>query len=368
MTSPMTTDRKSGPLRVGLIGAGMIGQLRARAMVGTPGLRLAAVADVRPDYVRAVANLGQDVAEFSDGAELAQHPEIDAVILATPPVSHESLGLACLAAGKHVLCEKPLATTPDACEALVRAADRAGLTLATGFNLRYSRAAMLARRLLDEGAIGELDHIRAFHGHPGGAEFTHPWVRDVTMTGGGALMDNGIHLIDLTRWFLGDVATVTGHATNHVWRTPGCEDNGFLLLQNARGRVATLQASWTEWRGYHYRLEIYGTEGFIRFGYPPMYLVHGRRGPRGKVKVRRHLFPAYQVAERLRGWEWGLVETLGRDLQAWARALAVGSVPPISGRDGLEAVRIAQAAQRHDRDEGGGDRGRGRPVVLPERA
>jgi predicted dehydrogenase len=323
----------------------MIGRLRARALAKVPVLRLVAVADAREELARDVAGVDRNIRVYSDGKAVARDGEVEAVILSTPPVSHEVLGLACLTAGKHVLCEKPLATTTAACEALVRAAAEAGVCLATGFNLRYTRAASLARRLLDSGAIGELDHIRAFHGHPGGKEFTHDWVQDRKVTGGGTLMDNGIHLIDLTRWFLGDVQAVKGFATNHVWQREGCEDNGFLLLQNGRGRVATLQASWTEWRGYGYRVEIYGTEGFIRFGYPPMYLVHGRRATSGQVKLARHVFPSYQLQERLHGWEWGLIETLAADLNGWAAAIAAGTPPPITGRDGLEAVRIAQLAE-----------------------
>jgi predicted dehydrogenase len=269
---------------------------------------------------------------------------VQAVIISTPPASHEKLAVACLNAGKHVLCEKPLATTPDACARMVAAADAAGVTLATGFNLRYTRAARLARSILDSGGIGDLDHIRAFHGHPGGKEFGHDWVFDKKVTGGGSLMDNGIHLIDLTRYFLGDAADVKGFATNHTWNKPGCEDNGFLLMKNPQGCIATLHASWTEWRGYGYRLEIYGTQGFIRFGYPPMQLIHGRRTGE-RTKIKRYFFPKYQLLERIKGWEWGLIETLAEDLRQWAAALAAGRTPPISGRDGYEAVRLAQSAE-----------------------
>jgi len=331
-------------LRVGLIGAGAIGRLRARAIRRVPELRLVAVADVREDLARALA-IEHGARTLRDGKALAESPDVDAVILSTPPASHAALGLACLAAGKHLLCEKPLASTVEDCSALVRAAEEGGLRLATGFNLRYTRAARLARRLLDAGAIGALDHIRSFHGHPGGKEFTHDWVYDRRVTGGGALMDNGIHLIDLTRWFLGEVEEIKGFATNHTWRKEGCEDNGFLLLRNREGRVATLQASWTEWQGYGYRLEIYGTEGFIRFGYPPLHLVHGRRAHDGRARVKRHFFSDYQLWERVRGWEWGLVETLVLDLAGWAKAIAAGLPSPITGRDGLEAVRIALSAE-----------------------
>jgi predicted dehydrogenase len=159
-------------------------------------------------------------------------------------------------------------------------------------------------------------------------------------------MDNGNHLIDLTLWLLGGVEEVRGYATNHVWRHDGCEDNGFLLLRNSRGRIASLHASWTEWRGYGYRVEIYGTEGFVKFGYPPLHLVHGRRQAGGGLAVKREIFPVYQVQERLRGFQWGLLETLVLELGGWAEALARGAEPPTSGRDGAEAVRIAQSAER----------------------
>ena len=330
---------------MGLIGAGMIGTLRARALKSVSALQLVAIADVREERARRIAASVPNLRVESDGIILANDPKLEAIILATPPESHEAIGLACLKAGKHVLCEKPLASTIKGCEALVGAAEQAGTVLATGFNLRYTRAAMMSRHLLDSGAVGELDHIRAFHGHPGGSEFTHDWVTDRAVTGGGTLMDNGIHLIDLTRWFLGDVEDVVGYATNHTWKKAGCEDNGFLLLRNTQGKVAALQASWTEWRGYGYRVEIYGTEGFIRFGYPPMRVVYGRRDDRGKVIIKRHLFPFYQITERIRGWRWGLTETLVHELRGWARAMTSGSPAPTTGHDGLYAVRIAQSAR-----------------------
>lgn len=333
----------SRELRVALIGAGLIGRLRARAVAATGGLRLAAVADLDTERARDVA---RGVRVASDAAALAADPEIDAIVLATPPASHEALGLMCLEAGKHVLVEKPLATSVESCQRLVDSAEQHRVCLATGFNLRLTRAARLARSLLQAGAIGALDHVRAFHGHPGGKEFSHAWIYDKAVAGGGALMDNGIHVIDLTRYFLGDVASGHAFATAHTWKKDGCEDNGFLLLRNARGNVATLQASWTEWRGYGYRLELYGTEGYVRFGYPPLHLVHGRRTGDGRTRTRRYLFPSYQILERLRGWEWGLTETLARELEAFAGAIRFGSPPNASGRDGLEAVRIALSAAR----------------------
>jgi predicted dehydrogenase len=348
-------------IRVGLVGAGVIGQLRAKAIAQMPSLRLVAVADRDIALAEQVAASSDDARALTDGGALAESGDVDAVVISTPPVSHESLGVACLAAGKHVLCEKPLATTVAACQSLVDTARDRGVCLATGFTLRHTPAALLARRLFDDGAIGRLDHVRAFHGHPGGKDFGPAWIVDHAVTGGGTLMDNGIHMIDLARWFLGDVEEVAGYASNHTWNKVGCEDNGFLLLRNSEGKLGRVESSWTEWRGYGYRLEIYGTEGYIRLGYPPLWLTWAQGHPGERMRLRRHLFPVYQIRERLRGWRWSLIETLKLDLESWVQAIRAGRQPPASGVDGLEAVRIALSARRlSSENDGGGHLGASR--------
>lgn len=342
----MTDHAKHSTLRIGLAGAGVIGRLRARALEKIPAVELVAVAD--PDASRARELIGaRDLRVVADGTAFARDPGIDAVVVSVPPIGHESIGVACLRAGKHVLCEKPLAMSVAACEALVEAAEAGAACLATGFTLRHTPAARLARHLVDTGTIGEVDHVRAYHGHAGGDDFGPGWIVDESVSGGGTLMDNGIHMIDLARWFLGgDVRAVTGYATNNVWKQPGCEDNGFVLMRNEKHRVASVQSSWSEWRGYGYRAEVYGTRGAVRFGYSPLWLVHTRGKPGSAMKTKRHFFPGYQVLERLRGWEWSLVETLAADLEDWIAAIRTGGTPSASGKDGLEAVRIAQGVER----------------------
>ncbi len=329
------------PIRVGLVGAGMIGRFRARALARTVELRLAGIADETIESARSLAS-AEGVPVFDSAEALATDAGIDAVIVSTPPAGHAPVGLACLRAGKHVLVEKPLARTVEECERLVAAADTAGLCLATGFTLRKTPAAKLAKRLVERGQVGELDHLRAFHGHGGGKDFGPPWILDAEVSGGGTLMDNGIHMIDLVRWFLGDVAESTGMASAHTWKKRGCEDNGFVLMRSTKGQIGLVHSSWTEWKGYGYRVEVYGTEGAVCFGYPPLWLVHHRIRSGGRTRVRRHFFPRYQVEERLRGWQWSLVETLADDQRDWAAAIRAGSEAPASGRDGLESVRIAQ--------------------------
>ena len=334
------------PFRIGLIGADIIGQLRARAVGRIAHARLVAVAAANQDEAEAVRREHPNVRVLPDGESLAKDDAIDGVIITTDSVTHEPLGLACLHAGKHVLCGTPLANNVAQCQRLIDAAHSARRCLATGFMLRHTPAARLARQLVDSGAIGRVDHVRAFHGHSGTEYFGPQWKVDAREIGGGTLMSGGNHLIDLVRWFLGDASEIVGFATEGVWHQPGCEDNAFLLMHTADGRVGQLQASWTEWRGYRYYVDVYGTDGYVRFGYSPLWLIHaqGKRGER--MKVRRCFFPGFQIIERLRGWQWSLGNAQEADIRDWIAAAVAGSEAPASGRDGLEAVRAAQIVKR----------------------
>lgn len=332
-------------LHFGLIGCGEIGHARADALRTTPGAQLVAVTDLAPERAQTLA-ARYGCAAVPGIKELLGHAGLEVVIVSTPPHVHADACLAVLAAGKHVIVEKPLAPSVAAGREMVEAARARGLTLATGFNYRYYPAMRKARELIDHGFIGALDHVRSFAGHPGGSEFTHPWVHDVRVMGGGTLMDNGIHIIDLTRYFLGEVADVTGFRTHRVWKFKGCEDNAFALLRGVDGAIATLHTSWTEWKGYRFHVEIYGTEGCLRAAYPPMQVYAVRRRARGKAEKRFFLFPAFQVKERLRSPRYTLVDSLTREMIDFQRRLRGETVPAATGIDGLRAIQIAEAVYR----------------------
>lgn len=337
-------------MRLGLIGCGAIGSLRAEAVANLQGFRLIAVSDVDLSRARAIADRRHADVE-ARWQDLVRRDDLDAIVVSTPPPLHAEMSIAALEAGKHVLCEKPLARSPAECRSIVATAERSGRVLATGFNYRFYPAIVRAKEVLDSGLIGELDHVRSFAGHPGGHEFTHPWVHDATVMGGGTLVDNGIHIIDLTRYFLGEVADVTGYATGNVWRFPGCEDNGFALLRSPEGKVASLQASWSEWRGYRFWIEVYGTRGCVRASYPPMLTQTIWLDPAsGRRRRRLHVFPLLQMVERLRSYRWTGVRSLMRELSTFARAIAGDKVPLALGWDGLRAVEIAHAVYGASRD------------------
>ncbi|NIV10091.1 MAG: Gfo/Idh/MocA family oxidoreductase, partial [Aliifodinibius sp.] len=257
-------------MRFGLIGCGGIGQLRAEALKKLPEAELTIVCDIDPSLVEEmVRKFGAKKAK--DWQALVSEENLDAVIVSTPPHLHAEMCIAALDAGKHVLCEKPLAKNISECQDMVATAKTTGCFLATGFNYRFYPSMIKARQLLDSGIIGPLDHIRSYAGYSA-REHGQEWLHDEKIMGGGALRDNGIHLIDLTCYFLNDVTEVKGFSSNSVWQFPGCEDNGFALIRNRRGSVAILQASWNEWRGYRMLVEIYGKLGCIRAYCFPMFV------------------------------------------------------------------------------------------------
>lgn len=335
MTSKETT-------RFALIGCGAIGKFRAEALAQTPGAKLIVVSDVDEARARALATPAGARVETDWKRVLAD--DVDAVLISTPPPQHLEMVVASLEAGQHVLCEKPLGRYPAECKQMVLAAQRTKRHLGTGFNYRFYQAIVSAKEFIAAGHIGELDHIRSFAGHPGGKEFTHPWVHDVSIMGGGALVDNGIHIIDLTQFFLGEVAEVKGYRSSHVWKFKGSEDSAWALLKSTEGKIATVQATWSEWRGYRFWIEIYGTLGCVKASYPPM-LARATwfDKPDGRKSQKFWTYPKFQVIERLKSYRYTVTQSFIAEFTAFLRAIRGEKVSAATGYEGMRAVEIAHA-------------------------
>lgn len=335
-------------MKFGLIGYGAIGQLRAQSLRQTPGTELMLIVEPVDARRAEAARAGFQVARSID--ELTARQDIDAVIVSTPPNLHREHCVQVLRAGKHTLCEKPLASTVEDCRYIVETAQQCKRVLGTGFNYRFYPAVAKARELIAAGKIGAVDHVKSFAGHPGGPEFTHQWVHNPKIMGGGALMDNGIHLADLTLHFLGEVVVSHGLRSERVWEFPGSEDNGYVLMRTREGRVGTLHASWSEWTGYHFDVEISGTQGCVHLQYPPMMTTHYDR-PAGSAKRGRRtifLFPVFQVQERLRSYRWTIIQSfIAEHLDFIARIAGKPGVGA-TGVDGLRAVELAYSAYREN--------------------
>jgi predicted dehydrogenase len=241
---------------VGIIGCGLIGQKRAKAL-GSGG-RLVATADI--DLKRAQALAGAGAKAFSDWRELLAEPEVAAVIIATLHDSLAEITLAAVNAGKHVLVEKPAGRVPAEIDPVIEAVTARGVKVHVGFNHRYHRSIRKAKEIVDSGALGDLMFLRARYGHGGRIGYDREWRSRPELSGGGELIDQGPHLIDLSRWFFGrEFSTIQGFAHTYYWDMP-VDDNGFMLLRNVKNQTAFLHASCTEWKNI-FSMEIYGRDG-----------------------------------------------------------------------------------------------------------
>jgi predicted dehydrogenase len=167
--------------------------------------------------------------------------------------------LAAIEAGKHILVEKPAARNTKELEPVIVAAKKKGVKIHVGFNHRYHRSLRKARELIDSGELGELMFIRARYGHGGRLGYDKEWRANPELSGGGELIDQGPHLIDLSRWFFGDFQEVQGFAQTCYWDMP-VDDNGFMLLKTSKKQTAFLHVSCSEWKNL-FSMEIYGRDG-----------------------------------------------------------------------------------------------------------
>ncbi|MDR3607832.1 MAG: Gfo/Idh/MocA family oxidoreductase [Oligoflexia bacterium] len=231
-------------LRVGIVGAGLIGGKRAAALKGG---KLVAVADLSVERAKKLADAhGAEVS--ANWETLVARKDIDAVIVATSNNAIPPCAVAALRAGKHVLVEKPAGRHPEDVRAQVLAAQESGRTLCVGFNHRFHPAFQKAKRLIESGQFGPLMYIRARYGHGGRIGYDKEWRADPAVAGGGELLDQGVHLIDLCRFTGGEFDLSWGDSGTYFWNMP-VEDNGFMYLKSPdRKRSAFLHASCTEWK------------------------------------------------------------------------------------------------------------------------
>jgi predicted dehydrogenase len=237
-----------------IIGCGLIGKKR---LAGLPaGSKLVVACDTNPSRANELAKLAGTGRAVADFKQAIASPEVDAVIVATFNSMLAEVSAAAIRAGKPVLVEKPVGVCVRQIDELIALADQHGVCVRIGFNHRYHPALIKAREIFESGVMGELMFIRARYGHGGRVGYDQEWRADPKLSGGGELIDQGIHLIDLAGWFLGDFAKVDGHAATFFWKMP-VDDNAFLSLRTAKGQTAWLHVSCTEWKNL-FSFEIYG--------------------------------------------------------------------------------------------------------------
>jgi predicted dehydrogenase len=239
-------------LRAAIVGCGLIGRKRAEAFSGDA---IEVCCDLNLERAQSLAEKYNARATV-DWREAVQSYDVDVVFVATTHDMLPRIAEQAAAAGKHVLLEKPGARTVAELEPVKAAAARSGALVRIGFNHRYHRAFRKARQLFEAGALGDLMFVRARYGHGGRLGYEQEWRANPAISGGGEGIDQGMHLIDLARWFCGDFVHIQGYAATYYWDMP-VDDNAFFLLRTASNRTAFLHASCTEWKNT-FSFEIYG--------------------------------------------------------------------------------------------------------------
>jgi predicted dehydrogenase len=330
----MTTDDKPG---VAIIGCGLIGQKRAQALAGA---RLVACADVALERAKKLAAGIPAATATSDWREAVTRDDVAIVVVATTNAVLAEITLAAVQAGKHVLVEKPAARSANELEPVAIEADRRGALVRVGFNHRYHRAFRKAREIFESGALGDLMFIRGRYGHGGRVGYEKEWRAEPERSGGGELIDQGAHLIDLSRWFLGEFTGIQGRARTYFWNMP-VEDNGFLLLETARGQIAFLHASWTEWKNL-FSFEIAGRVGKLE--------ISGLGGSYGVERLTWHKMAPQMGPPETLVWDYPEADdSWEAEWAAFLEDIRVGRQPQPGIADAQAALRIIEHVYREQR-------------------
>ena len=246
-------------MKVGIIGCGLIGKKRAMSLSPKD---LIAVADI--DLIKAdlFKEINPDIKVFNEWDKILSLKEIELIIIATTNNLLSEITYEAVKANKHVIVEKPAAKNFMELERVLSALKDSKSKVKVGFNHRYHPGLKKAYEIFKSGVLGELMFIRGRYGHGGRVGYEKEWRANPLISGGGELIDQGVHLIDLSRWFLGKFKNIYGLAKNYYWDMP-VEDNCFMSLETQDGKIAWLQVSCTEWKNM-FSFEIYGKYGKLQ--------------------------------------------------------------------------------------------------------
>ena len=242
-----------------IIGCGLIGRKRLNSLRPS---QLAVACDLDLGRAETFVAAVQHGRASSDVEEAVNDSGVQAVIVSTLNSSLSAIAGQAIKAGKHVLVEKPAGISVRQIDELMALSEAKNVRVRVGYNHRFHPALRQARTLIDSGALGPLMFLRGRYGHGGRLGYDREWRADPKLSGGGELIDQGVHLIDLAGWFLGEFARVEGHVATYYWDMP-VDDNAFLSLRTAEGQTAWLHVSCSEWKNL-FSMEIYGRQGKLQ--------------------------------------------------------------------------------------------------------
>ncbi len=318
-----------------VIGCGLIGRKRVQALGKAPPVRY--TCDLDAGRAADLAKLAPGCTAVTDAQIVFADPRVTAVIISTLNASLAPLALAAVRAGKHVLVEKPGALNVAQLRTLRTAAQSAGVRVRLGYNHRYHPALQKARALLDAGTLGPLLFLRARYGHGGRRGYDREWRAAPALSGGGELIDQGVHLIDLAGWLLGDFPTVEGHAATYFWDMK-VDDNAFLSLRTAAGQTAWLHVSCTEWKNL-FSLELYGRDAKLA--------IDGLGGSYGVEKLTLYQMLPEMGPPETTSWEYPRGdESWALETRAFVDDIRLGREPAPGLAEGIRTLEIVEKIYR----------------------
>ncbi|MCL5675818.1 MAG: Gfo/Idh/MocA family oxidoreductase [Patescibacteria group bacterium] len=327
--------------KIGFIGSGLQARRRLNAIASFKNSQVVTIASKNPKTVGELAQK-YSLKVAKNWQEIVFDKKIDIVVVTTYPDSHAEISIQALKSGKHVLCEKPLAKNLREAEEMVKIAKATRKQLKCGFNHRFHPAVLEAKKKAEHGEIGELLYGRSVYGYCGRPGFEKEWRGNPKYCAGGILMEQGIHVIDLFRWFFGDFSKVQAMVSNSYWPISPLEDNAFAIYKTKTNKNVSMHTSMLQWKNT-FLFELYGTEGYLT--------VSGLGGSYGLETL------TYGKKDYFGPFRQECTEYRDED-SSWKREweeflLAVENKKSLIGsaEDGLMAMKLVEAAYRSSSKE-----------------
>lgn len=321
-------------LNVAIIGAGLQAKRRAPIINNSQNAMIKIITAEHIENAQKLANEFQ--CEAGIGWEgIVDRKDIDIVMVLTPPHNHAEISIAAMKAGKHVLCEKPLSRTVNEAQLMIESSKLNNVVLKCGFNHRHHPAISEAKKILDQGGIGKPLFARCNYGICGRPEYEEEWRSNPNFAAGGQFLEQGIHAIDLFRWFMGEISEVTSMTGIQFFKNQTLDDNGMAIFRMESGAIASIHASLTHWKNL-FNFEVFGEDGYLEINglgssYGTEKLIYGKKNYTAPF--------SYQVTE-YRGGD----KSWSEEWDEFFSSIQENRTPMGNGEDGLASLKVALAA------------------------
>lgn len=321
----MTPQKRNAPLNFALIGCGRISQVYLQAIASISDCQLKCASDLRQQATKSVAEQ-YECKTYTDYYQVLDGNYIDAVVICTPPNTHAEIASFFIENGVHVLCEKPLALSSMEAEAMVKKAEGKGCLLMIASKFRYVKDIIKAKGIIESGILGDI--ILFENVFCSKIDMKDRWNSNKEIAGGGVLIDNGNHSVDIVRFLLGPIMKVQAEEGKRVQRLQ-VEDTTRLYFRTQSDIMGVVDLSWSIYKAQESYIDIYGTEGVLSIGWK-----YSKYRQNGKLDWARF------------GRGYDKLPAFKRQISNFIGTIKGKETPLINAKDGLESVKVIEAAYK----------------------